>query len=155
MESHEKLVQTVVRTWLRTASVPGYTEEDLFHEGYLAYARARETFRSDGGAQFERYATVCIQNRLRDLARKTRGGRTATSSTVDLEEVIAGEEMSEGVEIFDMLDRLKRVLRQCNGEEQAIVGLHLKGYTYAEIASKLGIDKKKVDNTIQKIKRLV
>ena len=50
---------------------------------------------------------------------------------------------------------LQLVLNDLKPIEQEVYEMWVEGYTYREIANKLEIGEKQVDNTIQKIKRLI
>lgn len=51
-------------------------------------------------------------------------------------------------------DRLQQVEPHLNKLEKHIVTLRIMGYPYQEIASRLSINSKKVDNTLRKIRRI-
>ncbi|MCL2846240.1 MAG: sigma-70 family RNA polymerase sigma factor [Firmicutes bacterium] len=152
LESYKKLVNNVVRRALFSFSVPGYAEEDLIHEGYLALYKALQTYDGAKGAKLETYASRCIRNRLIDLAR--RGGAKLESPSEEVDAAV-GEELEAAVERIEMWARLDDALATCTAVEQSIMGMYMRGYGYAEIVEKLDTDKKKIDNTIQKIKRLL
>jgi DNA-directed RNA polymerase specialized sigma24 family protein len=46
------------------------------------------------------------------------------------------------------------VLAKCNEIERAVFNAYLGGFSYGEIEKIFTINKKKIDNTIQKIKKL-
>jgi len=152
VEQYKKFVNNCVRKIMLTIRVPGYTEEDLIHEGYLALIRAGQTFNVDRGVTFEAYAFRCIRNRIIDLLRKHFVQHEKPSD--DLEDVVGGK-LEEEVEKQEMVLQLEEVLKKCKADEQAIMGMYLQGYPYVEISKKLDASKKKIDNTIQKVKKLV
>jgi len=148
---YQQLVSASVRAAVMTIKVPGYTEEDLIHEGYLAIYRAEKSFDPSRGVKFETYAGRAIRNRIIDLARKS--GVTPTQSQYEID--AHGESLESEVERIQLMERLQVALKTCTATEQAIIATYLKGQSYREISEKLVIDAKKIDNTIQKVKKLV
>ena len=55
----------------------------------------------------------------------------------------------------ELLKILHEVLDNCSEIEQAIFNAYFQGYSYQEICEIFGINKKKVDNTIQKILQII
>ncbi|HCZ05911.1 MAG: polymerase sporulation-specific sigma factor [Thermotogota bacterium] len=49
----------------------------------------------------------------------------------------------------------ERLKVEMNEEEQSIVDMWSMGYSYKEISKELGVSQKKVDNTVQKIRRVL
>jgi len=141
-----KLVTVVVRKIIFTYKVKNFSEEDLVQEGMLALLKARNTFKEDGGAKFETYASRCIHNRVIDVIRRERG-----TDSLDFE--ISSQD--DGVERELRDEILERVLTQLNEIERAIFNSYIQGYTYTEIAKIFEINNKKIDNTIQKVKIFV
>ncbi|MCD6253374.1 MAG: RNA polymerase subunit sigma-70 [Thermotogae bacterium] len=50
---------------------------------------------------------------------------------------------------------VERLKMDMSGEEQGIIDMWSKGYTYNEIAEEMHVSFKKVDNTVQKIRRVL
>ena len=48
---------------------------------------------------------------------------------------------------------LQHISSTLNEEERSIFQMYIKGFSYKDIAQKVGISPKNVDNTLQKIKR--
>ena len=144
---HERLVRAIIRTVIRKFEVAGIAEEDLFQEGMLALLKAERTYKPDAGAKFETYASVVIHNRIVDVI------RTHKEDPIDLTEDITADSQQSGTK-EELLKILHEVLDNCNDFEKAIFNAYFQGYSYQEICEIFGINKKKVDNTIQKVHRL-
>lgn len=124
----------------KNAGVPA---EDLFQEGMLASLKAEQTFKPDKGAQFATYASKVIYNRLVDVIRKWQSlGEPPLDPTVE----------DPDKELWQIV---KRVLATCKPLEQDIYKAHFSGLTYDEICARYGVNKKKIDNTIQKVRKLL
>jgi RNA polymerase sigma factor (sigma-70 family) len=139
-----RLVRIIARKFAGT----NLAEEDLVQEGLLAYMRAEATFDPDKEVKFETYANRVITNRFIDLARKQ--GEAVSELR---EEVI-----SNGVTIDDEMNLLeiKKILHEQVGElERAIFNSYIEGFTYEEISKIFELPRKKIDNTVQKVKKII
>jgi RNA polymerase sigma factor (sigma-70 family) len=122
-------------------------EEDLIQEGMLAYYRAQQTYKPDQNAKFETYASRVITNRFIDLARKRH-----TDTSFDEEHALADTNFDDAVDISE----IKRVLSQNVPDlERAIFNSYIEGFSYEEIGKIFDLTPKKIDNTVQKVKKII
>ncbi len=136
----------VVRSLIRKYGIFSIDEEDLLQEGNIGLLKAQNTYLSDSKTKFETYASTVIRNRLVDYIRKQTKGPLIDES-----------EAEPGVAPTDpaLWEILRKVLKEnCDQLERSIFNAYYKGYSYQEICEIFEINKKKVDNTIQKIYRL-
>ena len=77
--THIDLASILAKKW----HIDGYDTDDLKQEGLIALWKASERYDPSRGASFRTYASVCINNRYRDLARKS----AKTINTVSLDVV--------------------------------------------------------------------
>ena len=135
--------------------------DDLAGYGMLGLMRAIRTYDENGKASFKTYASTCIRNAIVDALRKP------NLDEVNIDEVALPESMQTAVQdpedifienetsalLFDAITALLTPV------ELAVLKLHLECLSYSEIAKELGIEQKKVDNTIysakKKIKKLL
>ena len=142
----ERLVRTVIRSLIRKYEIWGIDEEDLFQEGVLGLIKAKMTYQEHSKAKFETYASTVIRNRIVDYIREQNKGAM-------LDEIET--EPSESPKDPVLWEILHKVLEEhCNQLERSIFNAYYKGYSYQEICEIFEINKKKVDNTIQKILKL-
>jgi RNA polymerase sigma factor (sigma-70 family) len=119
----------------------------------LALLKAARTFKQDKGAKFETYASTVIHNRMIDVARKEKADRVIAIQDGDAcvnttpEQIFWGKERGREIE--------KVLKTRCNKTELAIYKSFYLGRSYSEIAFTFGITKKKVDNTVQKVKKII
>lgn len=145
---HDRLVRMVIRALIRKYGINGVDEEDLFQEGRLALLKAEKTYKQQNKAKFETYASVVIRNHILDFIRVQKGMPLTDDGT---EPALPGVLPKDPV----LWEILREVLKEhCNKLEQSIFNAYYKGYSYQEICEIFEINKKKVDNTIQKIYRL-
>ena len=127
--------------------------DDLMQECMLGLLAAVRSYRPDGGAAFTTYATTCIHNRLVSLAR-----RQDTHETLPYEDSeISGDTDSDPasrVMMQDDADRLQRELHaQLTEMEYEVLMARLGDCSYREIAERLDISIKAVDNAVQRLRK--
>ena len=145
MEDYERLVRIQVRRF-DSASI---AEDDLYQEGWLGLLKAKQTFNDQLGVKFETYASHVIRNRLIDLLRKHHEEEPL------LPDVIDDETLADKIERERKRRLLRKVLMECSDIERAIFKAYWHGHSYKEIGDIFDVTPKKIDNTIQKIKKRV
>ncbi len=143
--------------------VGAYDVDDLAGYGMLGLIRAIHTYDENGKANFKTYATRCVRNAIVDAVRKADSGRVE----VNLDSVEDGlqndprQTNPESIFIENetsalLFDAISSLLTPT---ELDVLKLHLECMSYADIASELGLERKKVDNAIysakKKIKKLI
>jgi RNA polymerase sporulation-specific sigma factor len=144
----ERLVRMVVRKFVNS----GVNEDDLFQEGCVALLKAQNTYTPDKGVKFETYASKIIRNRLIDVLRSKHHNTVEAGTAAD---TATGRSLEDEVDIIERNDLIKRVLSKCTEIERAIFNAYFGGYSYDEIGKIFNINNKKIDNTIQKIKKII
>ncbi len=129
--------------------------EDLFQEGLLGLLSAVQTYSDSKAAAFRTYAFSCMRNRMISVLRR---------------QGIAAESLNEGDELFErenadadpvalivrneeLLQFKERLRQRLTALELRVLLAHLNGFSYREIASRLEIDEKAVDNALQRVRR--
>jgi RNA polymerase sporulation-specific sigma factor len=144
----ERFVRTVVRKFGRT----GIAEEDLFQEGMLAMLKAEKTYNSAVGTKFETYASTIIRNRIIDIIRAK--AAKPKDDGVNAEFTV-GKTLEDEIDLIEKNRLLKSVLAECTEIERAVFSAYFQGFSYEEIKTIFNVNSKKIDNTIQKVKRRV
>lgn len=158
----------LVKTCARPYFLAGADTEDTIQEGMLGLIKAVHEFDSSRGVSFEQFARVCISRAIisavrSSLARKHSVLNDAVSIEKPLFEDIAHarprvsdsisdpESLVIGMEAREEL--LRKLLSLLSDFEAKVLSLFLDGYSYDEMATKLGKPIKSVDNAIQRIRR--
>jgi RNA polymerase sporulation-specific sigma factor len=137
----------LIRILARKFSGSAIPEEDLVQEGMLAYIRASQTFNPDAGVKFETYASRVITNRFIDLLRKTHDTSELIESNIE-----GNFSMDDQVSLLE----IKKILAsRVNELERAIFNSYIEGFSYDEIGKIFTLPRKKIDNTVQKVKRII
>lgn len=140
---------------------PDTDDSDLVQEGLVAMLSACRSFQGDGGMSFKNYLMLCVENRYRSLLRSAnRKGAVPARNIISIED---GQDaafdptvssLPEMVEMKEHIGTLHRVLKERLSDlEYKVAILHLSGYAYKEIAEKLNISLKQVDNAQTRIRQ--
>lgn len=151
-----QLAKSIARSF---GVVGAYDTDDLVQYGMLGLIRAIHTYKKDGKAGFKTYASHCIRNAILDAVRKAESapeqimlddvtGVDDANLALDNPESIFIENETSSL-LFDAIASL------LTPTEFSVLKLHLECMSYSDIATELGIEKKKVDNTIYSAKKKI
>lgn len=136
-------------------------DSDMIQEGMVALLSACRSFDAAKGMSFKNYLMICVENRYRSMMRAS-----ARQSAVPARNMISLEDESDAafdptvtslpemVETREYIDSLHRILKtSLSNLEYKVAILHLSGYSYKEIAQRLNIPLKSVDNAQTRIRQ--
>jgi RNA polymerase sporulation-specific sigma factor len=174
LEAYNRLLMrghATVKQCARAYFLTGGEREDLVQEGLIGLCKAIRDYRSDREASFTHFADVCVRRAIVTAIRaSTRERHAPLNRAISLHQPVAsadggpltvgellrwpGRDVTEQVELMDSLRSLARYLTSALSErEQAVLALHLEGRSYEQIAAQLGIERKAIDNAIQRLRR--
>ena len=137
--------------------VRGVDTDDLAQEGMLGLLSAIYSYNSGSGAGFATYASVCAANRMTSFARSSlRQKRRPPDGYDDLDDDIVDVKANPEEQVIagDELSRMKRTLfHRLSETERDVITLYLAGHSYDEIAARLGLSAKSVDNALQRVRK--
>ena len=147
-----KMIPDVRREASKFSGAVGVDSDDLFQEGMIGLLSAARSYKTDCGASFRTYASVCIRNRIISAVKKASGGKSVRRDLlVPLETELSYD---DGLVVKEECDRLFGFIEtQLSERERSILKLFLSGLSYGEIAQKLGSSSKSVDNALQRVRR--
>jgi len=157
---------SLVRACARPYFLAGGSAEDLTQEGMLGLIAAMREFKLERGALFRSFAERCVKNRIYS------GVRAANREKhLPLNTYVSIDPLSSHADLLpqqsspspeqQLLDRerfaeIREQLRGLLSEfEDKILGLYLEGLTTAEIAARLGRERKSVENAVQRVRQKV
>lgn len=159
LDRYHTMVARIANSYAQNAA----DAEDYAQEGLLGLLAAVSTYSDDRAAGFRTYAAVCIRNRIRSAAKRqsrTVGGIQEALSFDDPDNDLAEtlpdhSETPEQVflekeHIAELYTKLSEVLSL---QEAEVLILSVSGYSYREIADRLHISAKSVDNAVQRARR--
>jgi len=127
--------------------------EDLAQEGFLAFLNAVNSFDTGRGTKFSSFAEVCVTNGVKNAARRLGGGNENVSK--DPEE--SGSDGFSPENIWFEKESIKNIYSGISSvlskKEWDIFRLYLGGLSYREIADRLDISLKSVDNAVFRVRK--
>ncbi len=159
-----RYVRLIYRIAGRMASNP-QDAEDYAAEGLLGLLNAAYRFCPEKDASFRTYALVCIRNRMRNIhekmRREGRDGTETLSVPIDVMDDSLGDLLRDPQgtpeTVFLQKERMTALYREMarvlTKLELEIFSLYVDALSYADIADRLQISVKSVDNAIQRARR--
>ena len=149
-QSGSRETPRVVRILARKFARGSMDEEDLIQEGMLAYMKARSTFVAGRDAKFDTYVSRVITNRFIDLFRKTQG--KDKSAQLDESTTVGAGSFDDMVDLIEIGEALEKHVPPL---ERAIFKSYVEGFSYEEIGKIFDLNRKKIDNVVQKVKKTI
>ena len=136
----------------------GIEKADLIQEAMLAFVAAVYSYSGEKNCSFRTYASRCMRNRiisvLRSLSSKKRVPYYLTVSIEENPDLISAPSPEEGFTSEDSAEYINTVIAKSLTErEKKVFTLFLTGYSYEEIADRLGVTLKAVDSTLQRARK--
>lgn len=131
--------------------------EDLRQGASISLFRSAIAYRADRGVTFGLFAKICIVNGIADSLRYIgkKGGTLSIDELTESEQPDDGEPNPQSL----LLDKerageTRRQIRSTLSDlEYEIFEMYISGFSYAEIASRIGKSQKSVDNALCRIKK--
>lgn len=142
----------------------GGDSDDLMQEGMIGLVKSIYEYRE--GKPFPAFASVCVANKIKDSLRGAASGKNAPlNAAVTLSEEDSDMKLAYAETAPDPLtvyiNSESRVSFYAEAEKLlskrqfAVLALFAGGYSYREIADKLGLSDKQVDNSLSAAKRKI
>jgi RNA polymerase sporulation-specific sigma factor len=177
-----KAMDTLIRRYtgfvrLKSSSyfLAGGDSEDLIQEGLIGLYKAVRDFRSDKETSFRSFAELCITRQIiTAIKTATRFKHSPLNTYVSFSQTPAGQESEGDCTLGDALpgpgvdepsimvistEELQSLVF-CLGTglsqlESDALRLYLEGSSYEEMADRLSVDTKTIDNALQRVKRKI
>ncbi|MEN3015646.1 MAG: sigma-70 family RNA polymerase sigma factor [bacterium] len=160
--------------------IPGGEREDIIQEAYIGFLKAIEDFDKNKGSFFN-FVNICVQRQIttaikssnRNKSKVLRNPISLESSIFDEDsgekslydyimpsKIIQGSYQEISIEdaIIDFIEKnqiKETLLSRLTPKEKEILKLRSQGLTYQEIANKMNISSKSVDNALQRIRKKI
>lgn len=146
----------------------GIELSDLIQEGMVGFSYAIHNYDETNGALFFTYAKTCIERKIistiiasQRLKHKILNEsisfnvETDHQEQMDIDAFLSDNRLNPEVLLLSNEEERElqdRIYQSLSDQERQVLDLKVSGFTYGEIAELLGLTKKKVDNTIQRIR---
>ena len=167
-----KKYKGLVRKKCKAYYLENSSDDDVLQEGMIGLFFAIRDFDEAKNDSFAAFASVCIKNRLlsavkkstrkKDIPRKKRvsledtitkdSGRYTLAENLKSNRLTPEEKLIADEKMASMRTRVDKILSL---REKKVLGEYLKGKSYQEIADLLQMDKKSVDNAMQRIRNKI
>jgi RNA polymerase sporulation-specific sigma factor len=162
----------IVNYKMSTFYIIGAEREDVFQEGMIGLLKAIRDFNKEK-ASFKNFAEVCIKRQILSAIRMAnRKKHWSLNSYISFNQFDRNDENGENAskletcllrdkkhdpleKIIDdenfatTIEKMKKILSK---KEIEVAAMYIRGLSYDEIARKLKINRKSVDNAIQRVK---
>ncbi len=133
--------------------------DDLRQEGLMGLLSAINAYNPSKNAKFSTFAEVCIINRMKSLLLKSNRTPDSFEDIYLLQEQyeVSACETPESIYLYkeyfsELLDIIDAELSEI---ERKVLNNYARGFSYRDIAEKLGLAEKSVDNAMQRARRKI
>lgn len=126
--------------------------DDLVQEGLLSLLNAASAFDETKGT-FKTYAVSCAKNRMLTAVKPNSllGGYEDIDELSDaITETVEANGLSDHERLLDLYEAMERCL---SNTEKSVITCYISGCSYREIAVRLSMSEKSVDNALQRARR--
>ncbi len=136
---------------------PGLEYEDIAQECMIALFRAIISYNKEKGASFPTYASTCIENAAVSALRSAnRKKHFALNTAVSLADTNENESEQSAEDVVFKAESYNTAIKHINNKlsqlEKNVLFAFLDGASYLQIANRLNITEKSVDNALQRIR---
>ena len=158
LSEYKPLVTSISRRYFLVGAEP----EDLVQEGMIGLYKAIQTFDESKQASFKTFATLCINSQIQMTIRNANRSKSKLLNEIMLEDneekmyLVVSMEPNPEDKVINQEDFnyvKNEIVSKLSLLEKQILKQFLLGKNYAEIAQTLCLDKKSVDNGLNRIRK--
>lgn len=172
MARFDRLVWSRAHRYFNIYNPEGIAVQDLYQEGRIAVYESFFSFQEERGVGLAYYIDLCVSSRIKTELRRCRGASYRmldTSYSLDMtisedDSLTLGDLIScskveynpaKMAQYHEAVEILTVLLESLPTLEQEICELRYQGFSYSETALLLNVSAKKVDNVVQKVRKLI
>ena len=162
VKEYARMVESIISSYNSEFGDYKLNRDDLRQEAYIALFDACKSYKIGMDTKFSTFAYTCIKRRVhRFYSRYVRCYLKESTSLDSFETRDPGflyydscvNENVYNKEKENRIETLKLLMDSLNYEDRTIVDMRMNNYSYEEISNKLNINRKRVDNRLNKIKK--
>ncbi len=155
----------------RSYFLVGAEYEDVLQEAMIGLYKAYTSYDLKGKTAFSTFAHMCItrsvQSAVKSANRKknmmlnqrlslSNQGAVEANDDDEVTLVLASKDFSPDEKLIhseNLQDIKRKIIKALSVFEQKVLSLYLKGYSYSDIATKLDVSNKSIDNALTRIRK--
>lgn len=165
------IIEQAMRKYAKTIIKSGVEYKDVYQEAMLGFADALDKYNDSKETQLATFITLCVKRRLSNLLRaatstKSKFNKDILSIDYDYEnydstliDIISDDNKYNPLINIATKENLEATINSCEAKlspfETKVFDLMILEYDYKQIAAILKESPKKIDNTVQRIKRKI
>ena len=154
---HHNMIYKIINNMDRSIGDFVIDEKDLYQEASLALFEAAESFEPAREVKFSTYAYVHIKNNLLNFVKKYRRRYKDDIYSFDAESrnlsLQVADSTANAYNASCFREELKKFLDNLNEEDRMILLMRGSDYSYKEIAERLNMSTKRIDNKLRVLKQ--
>lgn len=160
LEEHRRMIYKIIYSFNLVRGDFRVDENDLFQEGSLALYDAVFTYRPERKTRFSSYAYIAIRCRIASALRRYYSSFGDDNYSIDHEvrraaTLYVSDSQTACLRENELKEIVFRFIMELESEDRLILKYRRQGLSYRQIAERLGISSKRVDNRIQNMKRRI
>lgn len=172
LDRYERLVWSRAHRYFNMYNPEGITVQDLYQEGSIALYESFFSYEEERQVGLAYYIDLCISSRIKTELRRCRGYsykmlntsysldmNISEDNSLSLVDLVACDEITHNPEMMahhlDAVLVVNQILSKLCKTEVEIYNLRSQGFSYNETALLSNVSPKKVDNVVQKIRKLI
>lgn len=170
LEKYNPLVWKTVYSFINSHLPKGVEKNDLYQEGRIAFYESCFTYKTNLDVPYYSFTKLCIERRMMGYLRRFRSEASrlfynslsldmsvTEDNNVYLHEMISEDlqDLSAFKQYAEEINSLIIENKDLSQFEKQVLLLKIFGYSYSEMSKILDCSAKRVDNTLQKVKRLL
>lgn len=172
LDRYERLIWSRSHRYCNMYNPDGITVQDLYQEGSIALYESFFSYEEERKVGLAYYIDLCISSRIKTELRRCRGlsyqmlntsysldMNISEDNSLSLVDLVACDDVRRNPELMahhlDALQVMDQILSKLDETEAEIYNLRNQGFSYSEAALLTNVSPKKVDNVVQKIRKLI
>ena len=129
--------------------------EDIYQEALLAFSRAAYKYDLENNeVTFGLFSKICVKNALISLERKSNSRKRRREKNAEMPKEVKDQKDAESIALWTAGSGVAKLLEEnLSAFERQVLGMFAEGMSYAEIAKSMKVSKKKVDNTLYRLRK--
>ena len=103
---------------------------------------------------FGLFSKICVKNALISLERKSNSRKRRREKNAEMPKEVKDQKDAESIALWTAGSGVAKLLEEnLSAFERQVLGMFAEGMSYAEIAKSMKVSKKKVDNTLYRLRK--